>query len=51
MVIEAIEYMYHSIGVTTKLSDYEIDDKVVTNTTMLWKNMEWQQLVKEEIKL
>lgn len=33
MVIEAIEYMYHSIGVTTKLSDYEIDDKVVTNIT------------------
>lgn len=33
MVIEAIEYMYHSIGVSTKLSDYEIDDKVVTNIT------------------
>ena len=27
MVMEAIEYMYHSIGVSTKLSDYEIDDK------------------------
>ena len=33
MVIEAIEYMYHSIGVSTKLSDYEIDDKVITNIT------------------
>ena len=33
MVIEAIEYMYHSIGVTTKLKDYEIDDKVIENIT------------------
>ena len=31
MVIEAIEFMYHSIGVSTNLSDYEIDDKVVEN--------------------
>ena len=29
MVIEAIEYMYQSIGVPTKLSDYEIDDNVI----------------------
>lgn len=33
MVIEAIEYMYHSIGVSTKLKDYNIDDKVVENIT------------------
>ena len=33
MVIEAIEFMYHSIGVPTKLSAYEIDDKVVENIT------------------
>lgn len=33
MVIEAIEYMYHSIGVSTKLKDYNIDDKVVENVT------------------
>ena len=33
MVIEAIEYMYHSIGVSTKLKDYEIDDKVIENIT------------------
>ncbi|RXJ85137.1 iron-containing alcohol dehydrogenase [Arcobacter cloacae] len=33
MVIEAIEYMYHSIGVSTKLREYNIDDKVVENIT------------------
>ena len=33
MVIEAIEYMYHSIGVSTKLKEYNIDDKVVENIT------------------
>ena len=31
MVIEAIEYMYQSIGVPTKLSAYKTDDKVVEN--------------------
>ena len=31
MVIEAIEYMYQSIGVPTKLSTYKIDDKVIEN--------------------
>jgi NADP-dependent alcohol dehydrogenase len=33
MVIEAIEYMYESIGVPTKLSAYKIDDKVISNIT------------------
>lgn len=33
MVIEAIEYMYQSIGVPTKLSAYKIDDKVVENVS------------------
>ena len=33
MVIEAIEFMYQSIGVPTKLSEYEIDDKVIENIT------------------
>jgi NADP-dependent alcohol dehydrogenase len=33
MVIEAIEYMYQSIGVPTKLSAYKIDDKVIENIT------------------
>lgn len=33
MVIEAIEYMYQSIGVPTKLSAYKTDDKVVENIT------------------
>ena len=37
MVIEAIEFMYHSIGVSTNLSDYEIDDKVVENITSALK--------------
>ena len=32
-VIEAIEYMYHNIGVSTKLKDYDIDDKVIENVT------------------
>ncbi len=30
-VIQKIEETFHSIGVSTKLSDYEIDDKVVEN--------------------
>jgi NADP-dependent alcohol dehydrogenase len=33
MVIEAIEYMYQSIGVPTKLSAYKTDDKVISNIT------------------
>ena len=33
MVIEAIEYMYQSIGVPTKLSAYKTDDKVIKNVT------------------
>ena len=33
MVIEAIEYMYQSIGVPTKLSAYKTDDKVIKNIT------------------
>ncbi|MDY0051167.1 MAG: iron-containing alcohol dehydrogenase [Aliarcobacter sp.] len=33
MVIEAIEYMYQSIGVPTKLSAYKIDDNVILNIT------------------
>lgn len=31
--IEKIEELYHSLGVSTNLSDYGIDDKVVTNVT------------------
>ncbi len=37
LVIEAIEYMYNSIGVSTNLNDYEIDDKVVENITTALK--------------
>ena len=37
LVIEAIEYMYNSIGVSTNLNDYEIDDKVVENITIALK--------------
>ena len=33
IVIEAIEYMYQSIGVPTKLSAYKTDDKVIENIT------------------
>ena len=33
MVIEAIEYMYQSIGVPTKLSAYKTDDNVISNIT------------------
>ncbi|MDZ7817251.1 MAG: iron-containing alcohol dehydrogenase [Aliarcobacter sp.] len=33
MVIEAIEYMYQSIGVPTQLSAYKTDDKVISNIT------------------
>ena len=35
MVIEAIEYMYQSIGVPTKLSAYKTDDNVISNITKL----------------
>lgn len=37
MVIEAIEFMYHSIGVSTNLNDYNIDDKVIENITSALK--------------
>ena len=37
MVIEAIEFMYHSIGVSTNLADYNIDDKVVESITSALK--------------
>lgn len=30
-VIQKIEAVFHSVGVATKLSDYEIDDKVIEN--------------------
>jgi NADP-dependent alcohol dehydrogenase len=33
IVLESLEYMYNSIGVSTNLNDYEIDDKVVENIT------------------
>jgi NADP-dependent alcohol dehydrogenase len=33
LVIEAIEYMYQSIGVPTKLSAYKTDNKVIQNIT------------------
>ncbi|MGK0256363.1 MAG: NADP-dependent alcohol dehydrogenase [Arcobacteraceae bacterium] len=32
-VIKAMEKVYNKIGVPTKLSDYEIDDKVISNVT------------------
>ncbi len=38
MVIEAIEYMYQSIGVPTKLSAYKTDDKVISNITKALEN-------------
>ena len=37
LVIEAIEYMYNSIGVSTNLNDYDIDDKVIENITKALK--------------
>ncbi|MDD2886230.1 MAG: iron-containing alcohol dehydrogenase [Aliarcobacter sp.] len=37
IVLEALEYMYQSIGVTTNLNDYNIDDKVVENITSALK--------------
>lgn len=37
IVLEALEYMYQSIGVTTNLNDYKIDDKVVENITSALK--------------
>lgn len=38
MVIEAIEFMYHSIGISTNLNDYNIDDRVIENITSALKN-------------
>ncbi len=32
-VIQAIETLYNKVGVPTKLSEYEIDDKVISNVT------------------
>lgn len=32
-VIKAIETLYNKVGVPTKLSEYEIDDKVISNVT------------------
>lgn len=37
IVLEALEYMYQSIGITTNLNDYDIDDKVVENITSALK--------------
>ncbi|MDD2896497.1 MAG: iron-containing alcohol dehydrogenase [Aliarcobacter sp.] len=37
IVLEALEYMYQSIGVPTNLNDYDIDDKVVENITSALK--------------
>lgn len=37
IVLEALEYMYQSIGVPTNLNDYNIDDKVVENITSALK--------------
>ena len=33
IVLEALEYMYQSIGISTNLNDYDIDDKVIENVT------------------
>jgi NADP-dependent alcohol dehydrogenase len=32
-VIQAIESLYHSLGISTNLNDYDIDDKVIDNVT------------------
>ena len=40
IVLEALEYMYQSIGISTNLNDYDIDDKVIENITSALKNME-----------
>lgn len=37
IVLEALEYMYQSIGISTNLNDYNIDDKVVENITTALK--------------
>jgi NADP-dependent alcohol dehydrogenase len=37
IVLEALEYMYQNIGVSTNLNDYDIDDKVVENITSALK--------------
>ena len=38
IVLEALEYMYQSIGISTNLNDYDIDDKVIENITTALKN-------------
>lgn len=38
IILEALEYMYQSIGISTNLNDYDIDDKVVENITTALKN-------------
>lgn len=37
IVLEALEYMYQSIGISTNLNDYNIDDKVIENITSALK--------------
>lgn len=37
-VIQKIEETFHSVGVATKLSDYEIDDKVIQNVHNAFKS-------------
>jgi NADP-dependent alcohol dehydrogenase len=37
-IIKAIEEIFQKVGVTTKLSDYEIDDKVVENVQSAFKS-------------
>lgn len=37
IVLEALEYMYQSIGISTNLNDYDIDDKVIENITSALK--------------
>ncbi len=37
IVLEALEYMYQSIGISTNLNDYDIDDKVIENITTALK--------------
>jgi NADP-dependent alcohol dehydrogenase len=48
MVIEAIEYMYQSIGVPTKLSAYKTDDKVIENITKALEAHGMSALVEKE---
>lgn len=37
-VIQKIESVFHSVGVATKLSEYEIDDKVIANVHSAFKS-------------